>query len=170
MDHLPKLRRLEQSEAVLAHPQRQEASRGKRRHDQKRHRDADHERQQAECAGDVTNGFHNQTPSTTVNPVASSARALSMILLFSKCKTLLICRMGSGGALMLKLRRKPQKAYPHADRYGEDGRRLYSTYDPAGTVRRTSQKVWVKRARLAATLLTFAAAVLAIIVISALPH
>lgn len=70
---------------------------------------------------------------------------------------------------MLKPRRKPQKIYPNADRYGEDGRRLYSSYDAATMVRRGRQ-IWVKRIRLGVIVLAVIAAVLAIIVISALPH
>ena len=75
---------------MLAHPQDEKAGRRKRCHDEERHRDADEERQQTECAGDVTNGFHNLTPSTIVNLMASSARSLSMILLQEKYKHMLI--------------------------------------------------------------------------------
>ncbi|TIW21304.1 MAG: hypothetical protein E5V65_06375 [Mesorhizobium sp.] len=71
---------------------------------------------------------------------------------------------------MLKPRRKSQKVYPNADRYGEDGRRLYSAYDAAAATRRPGRQVWVKRIRLAAIALTFVAAVLVVIVFSALPH
>lgn len=40
-------------------------------------------------------------------------------------KLTLIC-VRREGLLMLKPRRKPPKAYPNADRFGEDGRRLYA--------------------------------------------
>lgn len=39
---------------------------------------------------------------------------------------------------MLRPRRKPQKVYPNADRFGEDGRRLYSAY--AATLRKGRRK------------------------------
>lgn len=39
---------------------------------------------------------------------------------------------------MLKPRGKPQKGYPNADRFGEDGRRLYSAY--AATLRKGRRK------------------------------
>lgn len=71
---------------------------------------------------------------------------------------------------MLKPRRKPQKVYPNADRYAEDGRRLYSAYDGASVARRPTRRLWVKRLRVAAIVLAFGAGVLAAIVISALPH
>ncbi|MDX8499872.1 hypothetical protein RFM99_15745 [Mesorhizobium sp. VK4C] len=71
---------------------------------------------------------------------------------------------------MLKPRRKPQKVYPNADRYGEDGRRLYSAYDGATVARRSGSQVWVRRIRLATITLAIIAAILAVIVISALPH
>lgn len=41
---------------------------------------------------------------------------------------------------MLKPRRKPQKVYPNAVRYGEDGRRHYSQYDAASTTRDTDAR------------------------------
>lgn len=55
---------------------------------------------------------------------------------------------------MLKPRRKSQKIYPNADRYGEDGRRLYSAYDGASVAGRPSRQFWVKRIRLAAIVLS----------------
>lgn len=70
---------------------------------------------------------------------------------------------------MLKPRRKPQKIYPNADRYGEDGRRLYSAYD-AATMAHRGRQIWVQRIRLGVIALAVIATVLAIIVISALPH
>lgn len=39
---------------------------------------------------------------------------------------------------MLRPRRKPQKVYPNADRFGEHGRRLYSAY--AATLRKGRRK------------------------------
>ncbi|RWB89231.1 MAG: hypothetical protein EOQ52_12715 [Mesorhizobium sp.] len=71
---------------------------------------------------------------------------------------------------MLKPRRKPQKVYPNADRFGEDGRRIYSAYDGASVAYRYRRPVWLKRIQLAAITLAFIAAVLLVIVISALPH
>ncbi|AZO75028.1 MAG: hypothetical protein E5V92_01920 [Mesorhizobium sp.] len=71
---------------------------------------------------------------------------------------------------MLKPGRKPQKIYPNADRYGEDGRRLYSAYDGAAVARRPGRQLWVKRFRLVAIVLAFIAGALAAIIISALPH
>jgi hypothetical protein len=32
---------------------------------------------------------------------------------------------------ILRPRSKPKKAYPNSDRFGEDGRRIYSAYAPA---------------------------------------
>ena len=69
---------------------------------------------------------------------------------------------------MLKPRREPSKVYPNADRYGEDGRRLYSAYD--GAPLRPGRHVWAKRVRLAAIILAFVAAVVIVVVMSALPH
>lgn len=70
--------------------------------------------------------------------------------------------------------------YPNSDRYGEDGRRIYSSYDAAtverlpgakATVaRRPGPKAWAKRVRLAAIVVVVVAAVLVVIVMSALPH
>ncbi|TIV04348.1 MAG: hypothetical protein E5W04_03980 [Mesorhizobium sp.] len=42
------------------------------------------------------------------------------------------------GELMPRPKRKPQKVYPNADRFGEDGRRLYSEY--AATLRKGRRK------------------------------
>ena len=67
---------------------------------------------------------------------------------------------------MLKLRRK-QNNYPNAD--FEDGLRLYSAYE-AAKVRQRLQQGAMKRIRLAAIIAAVVTAVLAIIVISALPH
>ncbi|TIU70953.1 MAG: hypothetical protein E5W15_13500 [Mesorhizobium sp.] len=74
----------------------------------------------------------------------------------------------------------PKNEYPNSDRYGEDGRRIYSSYDaatvdrlpgPKATVaRRPGPKAWAKRVRLAAIFLAVVAAVLVVIVMSALPH
>jgi crotonobetainyl-CoA:carnitine CoA-transferase CaiB-like acyl-CoA transferase len=69
---------------------------------------------------------------------------------------------------MLKPRRKPPKVYPNADRFGEDGRRLYSAYD--ATTARSTRQVWVKRMRLAAIVVALVAAVLVVAVCSVLPH
>lgn len=69
---------------------------------------------------------------------------------------------------MLKARRKPQRVYPNADRFGEDGRRLYSAYDAIAV--RSARQVWVKRIRLAAIVLALVAAVLVVAVFSVLPH
>lgn len=70
---------------------------------------------------------------------------------------------------MPKPRRKSQKAYPNADRYGEDGRRVYSAYDAATKAPRASA-VWAKRMRFAAIVLALVAVVLVVVVFSALPH
>ncbi|TPI35538.1 hypothetical protein FJ414_17810 [Mesorhizobium sp. B3-1-6] len=59
---------------------------------------------------------------------------------------------------MLKARQKPKKVYPNADRFGVDGRRLYSAYDAAAIARRPRQ-IWVKRIRLAAIMLALIAAI-----------
>ena len=70
---------------------------------------------------------------------------------------------------------RPKTNYPNADRYGEDGQRLYSTYDaaPPPTPRspgRQERRVQPGRLRLIAIALAFIAAVLIVLVISALPH
>ncbi|WP_192252556.1 hypothetical protein [Mesorhizobium caraganae] len=70
---------------------------------------------------------------------------------------------------MLKPRRKPHKVYPNADRYGEDGRRMYSAYDAATATRRHGRRGWVKRIRLAAIVLALVAAAL-VVIVSALLH
>ncbi|TIU01169.1 MAG: hypothetical protein E5W55_01125 [Mesorhizobium sp.] len=74
----------------------------------------------------------------------------------------------------------PKNEYPNSDRYGEDGRRIYSSYDaatvdrisgPKATMaRRPGPEAWAKRVRLAAIVLAVVAAVLVVIVMSALPH
>ncbi|MFD1982643.1 hypothetical protein ACFSOZ_08135 [Mesorhizobium newzealandense] len=50
-----------------------------------------------------------------------------MILLFSKSKGLLTYLDGDG----VVMPKGSKKAYPNSDRFGEDGRRLYSAYDAA---------------------------------------
>ncbi|WP_210237556.1 hypothetical protein, partial [Mesorhizobium sp. M8A.F.Ca.ET.142.01.1.1] len=62
-----------------------------------------------------------------------------------------------------------RKVYPNADRYAEDGWRLYSAYDPATRTPRASA-LWVRHIRLTAIVLAFVAAVLLVVVFSALPH
>ncbi|TIS18070.1 MAG: hypothetical protein E5V67_02495 [Mesorhizobium sp.] len=42
------------------------------------------------------------------------------------------------GELMLRPKQKPPKVYSNADRFGEDGRRLYSAY--AATLRKGRRK------------------------------
>ncbi len=73
----------------------------------------------------------------------------------------------------------PKKAYPNSDRYGEDGRRVYSSYDEATTPaaatkaqasgrqkRQMPERGW----RLAAIALALVVAALVAIVMSASPH
>jgi len=69
----------------------------------------------------------------------------------------------------LRPRPKPKKAYPNSDRFGEDGRRIYSAYD-AATVARPGRKVWAKRIRIAAIVVAVIAVVLVAIIFSVLPH
>ncbi|RWB53655.1 hypothetical protein [Mesorhizobium sp.] len=71
---------------------------------------------------------------------------------------------------MLKARRKPQKAYPNSDRYGEDGRRLYSAYDAATVARRRGRQAWVKRIRFGGIALAIIAVIAVGIIVGALPH
>ncbi|MFK0689548.1 hypothetical protein ACFX5Q_15260 [Mesorhizobium sp. IMUNJ 23033] len=66
------------------------------------------------------------------------------------------------GPTMLKLRRKPQNNYPNADRFGDDGLRLYSAYE-AAKVRQRLQQGGIKRIRVAAIVLASIAAVLLVI-------
>ncbi|WP_027167860.1 hypothetical protein [Mesorhizobium sp. WSM3224] len=63
-----------------------------------------------------------------------------------------------------------KRDYPNADRYGEDGRRIYSAYDATPVPPRSRRQVRAKRIRLAAIVPALIAAVLVVIVMSALPH
>ena len=69
---------------------------------------------------------------------------------------------------MLMLRPRPQNNHPNADRFSEDGLRLYSAYE-AAKVRQRLQQRGIERIRVAAIVLSSAAAVLlAVAAVSAL--
>lgn len=41
---------------------------------------------------------------------------------------------------ILRPRPKPKKSYPNSDRFGEDGRRIYSAYDAARPINRVKRR------------------------------
>jgi len=63
---------------------------------------------------------------------------------------------------------EPKKPYANSDRYGEDGRRIYSAYY-AATEQRPRPTARLKRVRLAAVALTLVAVAL-FIIMSAIPR
>lgn len=72
---------------------------------------------------------------------------LAMILPFSKSKGLLIYLGRRWGVLMPK---RSKKAYPNSDRFGEDGRRLYSAYDAGKAARAAKAAKFAKAIETAA--------------------
>ncbi|RVD73351.1 MAG: hypothetical protein E5V62_19085 [Mesorhizobium sp.] len=68
---------------------------------------------------------------------------------------------------------QPKKEYPNSDRFGEDGRRLYSAYDAASPARPTrppeGRHIRVRERRRLAAIVLASALLLIIIAISVLP-